>query len=70
LAEDYLAETPTYDLPDKAIPIEHYFLLGDNRNNSFDSHLWGVLPRQAIVGKAYKIYWPLDRVRSLVNVTR
>lgn len=70
LAEDYLAETPTYDLPSKAIPIEHYFLLGDNRNNSFDSHLWGVLPRQAIVGKAYKIYWPLDRVRSLLNVTR
>ena len=69
LAEDYLAETPTYDLPDKVIPIEHYFLLGDNRNNSFDSHLWGVLPRQAIVGKAYKIYWPLDRVRSLLNVT-
>jgi signal peptidase I len=70
LAEDYLAETPTYDLPSKAIPMEHYFLLGDNRNNSFDSHLWGVLPRQAIVGKAYKIYWPLDRVRSLLNVTR
>jgi signal peptidase I len=70
LAEDYLAETPTYDLPSKAIPTEHYFLLGDNRNNSFDSHLWGVLPRKAIVGKAYKIYWPLDRVRSLLNVTR
>lgn len=66
LAENYLAETPDYTLPSQVIPADHYFVLGDNRNDSFDSQEWGPLPKSAIVGQAYKIYWPLDRVRSLL----
>lgn len=66
LAEDYLKEAPDYVLPPFTVPPNHYFVLGDNRNDSVDSHFWGPLPRRLIVGRAYKIYWPLDRVRSLL----
>jgi phage portal protein BeeE len=65
--EDYLAENPDYEFKSPVIPVDQYFVLGDNRNDSFDSHIWGMLPRKNIYGKAYKIYWPLQRVRSLLN---
>lgn len=67
LVEDYLAENPDYEFKSPVIPADQYFVLGDNRNDSFDSHIWGMLPRENIYGKAYKIYWPLQRVRSLLN---
>jgi signal peptidase I len=40
---------------------EEYFVLGDNRRNSSDSHTWGMFPRENIVGKAWLCYWPLDK---------
>jgi len=47
------------------VPNGRFFVLGDNRNNSNDSHRWGYLRRRAIRGKAVLIYWPLSRARFL-----
>lgn len=66
LAEPYINESPGYEWGPKLVPAESYFVLGDNRNDSFDSHVWGFLPGRYIVGRAYKIYWPPERIRSLV----
>jgi signal peptidase I len=65
LKEDYIAELPDYQWGPNIIPNGFYFMLGDNRNESFDSHAWGYLSQDKIIGKAYKIYWPPSRVRSL-----
>ena len=57
LDEPYIAETPRYsgewDVSDGQL-----FVLGDNRNDSSDSHSWGLLPLGNVVGKAVVIYWP------------
>lgn len=44
------------------IPAGQYFVMGDNRTRSGDSRYWGTVPRSAIIGRVFAIYWPLDRV--------
>ena len=51
LSEPYLQAQPNYAYGPVTIPQDHYFVLGDNRNQSYDSHLWGFVPRDAIVGR-------------------
>ncbi|MGF1540130.1 MAG: signal peptidase I [Pleurocapsa sp.] len=67
IMENYISEPTNYYLPTITVPKDSYFVLGDNRNNSFDSHIWGFLPQEKIVGKAYKIYWPGNRIRQLTT---
>ncbi len=47
------------------VPPGHLFVMGDNRNNSKDSHIWGPLERDRVLGKAMLIFWPPGRVRLL-----
>jgi signal peptidase I len=56
---------PEYDFGPEIIPEGEYLVLGDNRNNSYDSHFWGNVPRSNIIGRAAVRFWPLDRVGSI-----
>ncbi|HXT87061.1 MAG TPA: signal peptidase I [Verrucomicrobiae bacterium] len=46
------------------VPADHYFVLGDNRDNSSDSRYWGFVPRDAIVGSPIFVYWSLRPPRE------
>jgi signal peptidase I len=45
---------------DVVVPPDHYFVMGDNRDNSLDSRYWGFVPRQNIIGKPLVIFWSYD----------
>jgi signal peptidase I len=54
-----------YSLAPLRVPPRHLLVLGDNRNASLDSHLWGPLPVDRVIGTAVWRYWPLDRFGPL-----
>jgi signal peptidase I len=60
LIEPYRLYTPNYTFGPKKVPPHDYFVLGDHRSNSDDSHMWAStwLRRQDIIGKAWIAYWP------------
>ena len=56
--EPYVKHRATYDLDQKTVPPGSYFVLGDNRPNSSDSHLGWFVPANNVIGKAWVSYWP------------
>jgi signal peptidase I len=57
LREPYIKAPPSYE-GTWQVPEGFLFVLGDNRNNSSDSHSWGMVPVENIIGKAEVVYWP------------
>ncbi|WP_299026711.1 signal peptidase I [uncultured Thermanaerothrix sp.] len=74
LEEPYVAASPSYNgVWD--VPPGQLFVLGDNRNQSSDSHSWGFVPIENVVGKALLVYWPPSEIKlltpsSIVNAAR
>lgn len=62
--EPYISAPPAYT-GSWIVPEKSLFVLGDNRNQSSDSHTWGYVPTTNIVGKAIAVYWPLNQIKSL-----
>ena len=60
IIEDYIKDKPMYNFGPEVVPEGNYFVLGDNRNNSYDSHTWGMLEEKYIIGRAWVSYWPFD----------
>lgn len=65
LEENYLLEKPNYQYDPVTVPADSYFVLGDNRRSSNDSHIWGFLSKQNILGKVWIRYWPLSTFGKL-----
>jgi signal peptidase I len=68
IQEPYIAASPTYGPQDWTVPPGSLFVLGDNRNNSSDSHTWGMVPLEYVVGKAVAVYWPPSRWSSIEHI--
>jgi signal peptidase I len=66
LTEPYIAEPVHYSLKPVIVPAHYYLVFGDNRNNSNDSHVWGFLPEENVIGRAVFRFWPLDRTGLLI----
>lgn len=64
-AEEYITNRPNYTLPEYEVPEGMYFVLGDNRSNSNDSHLIGPIERSMIIGHVRQVVFPFGNWRAV-----
>jgi signal peptidase I len=73
LTEPYVMATPNYDWPaagqTQTIPDGKIFVMGDNRRESDDSHIFGPIAINTVIGRAWFDYWPLDHAGPLPHPT-
>lgn len=63
--ESYVAEDPQYLMNPMIVPPGQLFVLGDNRNDSRDSHVWGTFSMDRVIGRADAVFWPLPHVKRI-----
>jgi signal peptidase I len=66
LDEPYIKDIPDYPTtPVVTVPPDSVYVMGDNRNNSSDSHIWGFVNDDSIIGKAEIGFWPLNDLGTM-----
>ena len=61
--DNYISDRDiNYSIGPYVVPEKSLWVMGDNRNNSMDSHIWGFLPYEKVIGKAIFRYWPLNKI--------
>ena len=68
LDEPYVSHEDLSSMHPFAVPLDSYFVMGDNRRVSNDSRDWGPVQEDDLIGKGWVSYWPLDKLQTLAAI--